>query len=235
MKLSIIIPVYNEEQTISTILEKVTTVNLPCEKEIIIINDASTDNTDNNIKKWINKRKQKIRIKAINHTRNRGKGAAIQNGIKVASGDYTLIQDADLEYDPYEIIKLLQPVIKKSKQQDIVIYGSRFKTNNISISPMYLLGNKFLTFVTNMLYGVKLTDMETGYKLIPTSFLKGANIQSNHFNLEPEITAKLIKKGMKIIEVPISYKGRTHLAGKKITPLDAYEAIKALVYFRFFN
>lgn len=237
MKLSIIIPVYNEEQTIGTILEKVTMVKLPCQKEIIIIDDASTDNTGNQIEKCIENQDQHVSIKSIKHKRNRGKGAAIQNGIKVASGEYTLIQDADLEYDPYEIVKLLKPVIKKTSQfnENIAVYGSRFKTHHITISPMYLLGNKFLTFVTNMLYGVQLTDMETGYKLLPTSFLKSSNIQSNHFNLEPEITAKLIKKGIKIIEVPISYKGRTHLAGKKITPLDAYEAIKALVYFRFFN
>ncbi len=236
MKLSLLVPVYNEEQTIDTILEKLIKVKLPCTKEIIIVDDASTDRTSNKIHKRLKLRNFQKIVKYFKHRQNKGKGGAIQTGVKYATGQYILIQDADLEYDPGDICKLLPPIfIAGKKKNKIAVYGSRFMKKNIMISPLYLFGNKLLTFVTNLFCGVKISDMETGYKLLPATFLKAINIQSRHFDIEPEITVKLIKMGIPIVEVPISYRGRTHLAGKKLTVLDAYEAIKALFYFRFID
>jgi len=258
MKLSIIIPVYNEEKTIGKVIDKLLRVKLPCRKEIIIVDDGSTDGT-----KEITKN-QKLRtknIKIIMHKHNQGKGAAIQSGIKKATGDYILIQDADLEYNPSEIPKLLAPILNQKDRSSVIlacpesperdpgrtrsslarmtkniaVYGSRFIKDSATIPPLYLLGNKVLTTLTNMLYGTKLTDMETGYKLLPASFCKKSRLRSARFDIEPEITVKLIKKKIHIIEIPISYKGRTHLGGKKLTIKDAFGALKTLLYLRFFH
>jgi glycosyltransferase involved in cell wall biosynthesis len=230
MKLSIIIPVYNEEKTISKVIDKLLKVKLPCRKEIIIVDDGSTDGT-----KEITKN-QKLRtknIKIIMHKHNQGKGAAIQSGIKKATGDYILIQDADLEYNPQEIHKLLNALKKGTRKDSVAVYGSRFIKDSATIPPLYLLGNKILTFITNILYGTRLTDMETGYKLVPVSFFKKIKLTSHRFDIEPEITIKLVKNKVRIIEVPISYKGRTHLGGKKLTVNDAFGALKTLLYLRF--
>lgn len=234
MTLSIIIPVYNEEKTITQVLQKVANVKLHCKKELIIVDDGSTDGTPEQIKAFLNKSSRNCRY--IRHKRNIGKGSAIKSGIENATGDFVLIQDADLEYDPNEIEKLISPVMMswtKTGPKKIAVYGTRFANRNIEISPLYLLGNKFLTFITNILFGIKLTDMETGYKLLPLTFLRKVTFSSHHFEIEPEITAKLVKNNYSIIEVPISYRSRTHLAGKKITALDAYEAVKTLIYHRF--
>lgn len=232
MKLSIIIPVFNEEKTITAVLTQLSKVRLACEKEIIVVDDGSTDTTNMRIKNYGLRGKN---IKLITHEKNKGKGEAIKTGLKIATGDYILIQDADLEYSPVEIPRLLMPLLKeKLKRATIAVYGSRFKHNKVIIPPLYLLGNKLLTFITNLLYSTNLTDMETGYKLIPASFCKKIKLKSAHFDIEPEITAQLIKNGIKIIEVPISYKGRTRLAGKKLTMIDAFEAVKTLVSLRFF-
>lgn len=230
MRLTIIIPVYNEEKTIGKVIDKLLGVKLPYRKEIIIVDDGSTDGTKKRIKKT-----QNTSIKTIFHKHNQGKGAAIQSGIKKATGDYILIQDADLEYNPQEIPQLLNALKRGIKKDSVAVYGSRFIKGNATIPPLYLLGNKVLTAITNMLYGTRLTDMETGYKLVPVSFFKKIKLTSHRFDIEPEITIKLIKNKVRIIEVPISYKGRTHLGGKKLTVNDAFGALKTLLYLRFFR
>ena len=236
MKLSIIVPVYNEKTTILIILNKLIKLKLPAVTEIIIVDDGSTDGTGSLINSFIKKKKLN-RLKVIVHKQNSGKGEAIKSAVKKASGDFILIQDADLEYNPDEIVNLLKPLKNRRLKnlKNIAVFGSRFKNNYAVIPKVYYLGNKMLTFITNIVYGVKLNDMETGYKLLPRSFARKVNLRSSHFNIEPEITAKLIKMGIIIKEVPISYKGRSHLAGKKLTFMDAFEAIKAIFYFRFFN
>ena len=232
MKLSIIIPVYNEEKTVSTVLDKVSRVKLPCQKEIIIVDDGSSDGTKEQITDNI-KHKTKDKIKIIFHHQNQGKGAAVRTGIEAATGDYILIQDADLEYNPDEIPKLLSPIFQLDKLKNIAVYGSRFQSNYAVIPRLYLWGNKLLTFLTNLLYETKLTDMETGYKLLPSSFLKKVHLVGNRFEIEPEITAKLVKAKIPIVEVPISYRSRSHLSGKKLTVRDAWGAVKTLLFNKF--
>jgi glycosyltransferase involved in cell wall biosynthesis len=231
MKLSILVPIYNEEKTIGSVLLKLANLKLSCEKEIIVINDGSRDDSEKIIKNVISTDKKHI-IKYVHHSKNSGKGASIRSGIMKASGNYILIQDADFEYNPNEIPKLIQPVLNKSDKK-LAVYGSRFKNNKAVIPFLYLLGNKFLTFITNLLCGWNLTDMETGYKLIPACFLKNIKLESFRFDIEPEITMKLFRQGYKIVEIPISYQGRSHFAGKKLTPIDAIGALKALIKFRF--
>ena len=236
MLLSIIIPAYNEEKTVKIVLSNLQKMKLQdgSNKEIIVVNDASIDETG----KVLDKIKG---IKIINHKKNLGKGEAVKSGFRSAKGDLILIQDADLEYNPEEIPNLLKPLLSKPTTDnrqlttDLAVYGSRFMNHQAIIPPLYLFGNKFLTIVTNLLYGTRLTDMETGYKLLPASFLKTIKLTNRRFDIEPEITAKQIKRGIKIIEVPISYKGRTHLAGKKLTIKDSFGAISTLLYYRFFS
>lgn len=238
MKLTIIVPVYNEEKTIGKVLEKLFTIRLSCAIEIIVIDDGSTDNTKKVVSSVSKSQiKNHADFRMLFHQNNLGKGQALKSGFEHASGNYILVQDADFEYDPDDIPKLLAPILhgkkRKSKRNTVAVYGSRFKNNRNVMPKAYYWGNKFLTLMTNILFGCALTDMETGYKLLPASFIKDIIIKSKHFDIEPEITAKLIKNNIPIVEVPISYLGRTHLAGKKLTALDAFEAIKALFYFRF--
>ena len=233
MRLSIIIPVYNEEQTVGNVIDTLLALKLKCEKEIVVIDDGSTDGTEEEIKKRLKKNKKFIH--AIFMTKNSGKGAAVKKGIDVATGEYILIQDADLEYSPTDIPSLLRPILIKGERMlgEKAVYGSRFMRPAVSMPTLYIFGNKMLTILTNLLCGLHLTDMETGYKLLPRSFLKSTSIISRHFDVEPEITVKLFHKKIPIEEVPISYKGRSHLSGKKLTVMDAIEAIRALFYFRF--
>ncbi|OGG26733.1 hypothetical protein A2960_00995 [Candidatus Gottesmanbacteria bacterium RIFCSPLOWO2_01_FULL_39_12b] len=232
MKLSIIVPVYNEEKTISSVLEKLFKVELSCKKEIVVVNDGSTDST---YKKILNFEKRN-KINVINHSKNLGKGSAINSGLKQATGNYVLIQDADLEYDPSEISKLLNPILKEQgTNKKIAVYGSRFLNNKIVMPFLYYLGNKLLTFLTNIICSTNLSDMETGYKLIPLDFFKKMNLRSSRFDIEPEITIKLINHKIPIIEIPINYKGRSRLSGKKLSMLDAYGALKALFRYRFLD
>jgi glycosyltransferase involved in cell wall biosynthesis len=235
-KISIIVPAFNEESTITIIADKLLNLYLVnnIKKEIIIINDSSTDNTDNLIQNII-KSNPTAEIKYIKHEKNAGKGAAIHSGIKNATGDYLIIQDADLEYDPSEINKLLKPVLEGYAD---VVYGSRF----IGGSPHRILffwhtiGNKFLTFLSNFFTNLNLTDMETCYKLFKTSIIKTIPLQEKRFGFEPEITSKIAKiKGIRIYEVGISYYGRTYLEGKKINWKDGVKAIYCIIRYNLFN
>lgn len=228
--LSIIIPVYNEEKTIVAILEKIEKVVLleALEKEIIIINDCSTDASEKRILEYCNT-KPHSNIKSFSFTKNKGKGAAIQEGIQQATGDYILIQDADLEYDPKEYNTLLQPFLDGFAD---VVYGSRFmgsKPHRILFF-WHTIGNKFLTFLSNMVTNLNLTDMETGYKMFKASLLKSIALQEKRFGFEPEVTAKIARiPNIRIYEVGISYYGRTYQEDKKITWKDGIRAIYCIL------
>ncbi len=208
MKLSIIIPAYNEEKTIGIVLEKLLSIALPpWGKEIIVIDDYSIDKTRQVLKKY----RQKIKL--IYHAQNGGKGMAIRSGIKQATGDYIIIQDADLEYNPQDIRSLL---VVAENNPGFAIYGSRFRGRHEDTIFGHKAGNLFLTALTNLLYGCEISDMETCYKLIPREKLQGLKLTARHFDFEPEVTAKLLKSHVGILEVPISYQKRGFTEGKKI-------------------
>lgn len=228
MKLSVIIPVYNEKNTLEKIVDLVRSVD-GIEKEIIIVDDGSTDGSVDLIKD-IGKRYSDIKI--VIKGENRGKGHTLKVGFKESTGDYVIIQDADLEYDPQDYKKLLRAL---EEDKIDVVYGSRFSGNYEKMSTLHYFGNKLLTLLTNLFYGVMLTDMETCYKLIPGDFVRSLNIKSDRFDFEPEITAKILKSGLKIREVPISYSGRDFSEGKKITWRDGFKAVYTLIKFRFFS
>ena len=220
--LSVIVPVYNEDKTIAQVLKKL--LSQKEVGEIIVVNDGSTDAS----LKEINKHKDK-RIRIFSKE-NSGKGSAIRFGLQHVTGEYVMIQDADLEYDPEDIPALLEPV-RKGKAQ--VIYGSRFLGPHLNLLFWHRVGNSLLNFLVNILYNTTLSDMETCYKLMPTQLMKELDIRSNNFDIEPEITCKVLKRGMFIYEVPISYVGRTHLDGKKITWKDGFGAVKTILKERF--
>jgi glycosyltransferase involved in cell wall biosynthesis len=229
-KISIIIPAYNEESTISIIIDKLIKLTLidNIKKEIIIVNDSSTDDTDKIVENIIAKQKDN-EIVYIKHEKNLGKGAAIHSGIKNATGDYLMIQDADLEYDPAEINKLLKPIIDGHAD---VVYGSRFIGGSAHriLFFWHTIGNKFLTFLSNFFTNLNLTDMETCYKLFKTSIIKNIKLKEKRFGFEPEITSKIAKiKGIRIYEVGISYYGRTYMEGKKINWKDGFKAIYCII------
>jgi glycosyltransferase involved in cell wall biosynthesis len=235
-KISIIVPAYNEEATISIVIDKLLNLTFinNIKKEIIIVNDCSIDHTENLIQDII-KRNQGVEIVYFKHEKNSGKGAAIHTGIKNATGDYLIIQDADLEYDPNEINKLLKPVIDDYAD---VVYGSRF----IGGSPHRILffwhtiGNKFLTFLSNLFTNLNLTDMETCYKLFNTSIIKNIQLNEKRFGFEPEITTKIARiKNIRIYEVGISYYGRTYAEGKKINWKDGFRAIYCIIRYNLFQ
>lgn len=233
-KLSILIPAYNEGPTIHLILDKIRQVELPynIEKEIIIVNDCSTDDTVEKIEEYKSKHTD-FPIQLFSQPFNQGKGAAINRAIQECTGDYLLIQDADLEYDPEDYLLLLKPVFKDNAD---VVYGSRFVGHHPHriLFFWHSIGNKFLTFLSNMMTNLNLTDMETCYKLIRTSYAKTLKITEKRFGIEPEITAKLARiSKVKIYEVGIAYYGRTYAEGKKIGWKDGFRAIYCIFKFRF--
>jgi glycosyltransferase involved in cell wall biosynthesis len=236
MILSIVIPAYNEGNTIHEILNKIKEVELinKLEKEVVIVNDCSTDNTEEAIQEYIFNNKD-LKISYFKHSINKGKGAALHTGIKVAIGDYIVIQDADLEYDPMEFNLLLRPVIEGFAD---VVYGSRFIGGNPHriLFFWHTLGNNLLTFLSNMLTNLNLTDMETCYKLFKADIIKSIDLKENRFGFEPEVTAKISRvKKIRIYEVGISYYGRTYEEGKKINWKDGFRAIYCILKYNIFN
>ncbi len=235
-KLSVLVPAYNEENTIQTILATLSKVVLPnnIEMEIIVVNDCSKDQTAIKLQEFIDGHPQ-LNIRAFHHEVNKGKGAALHTGIKNAGGEFTIVQDADLEYDPNEFSILLKPVLERGAD---VVYGSRFSGGNAHRILFYWhsIGNGFLTSVSNMFSNLNLTDMETCYKLVRTDIIKSIKLKENRFGFEPELTQKLAKiKGIRIYEVGISYYGRTYAEGKKINWKDGVRAIYCIVRYGLFK
>jgi glycosyltransferase involved in cell wall biosynthesis len=226
MKLSVVIPVYNEEQTIRELIERVCAV--PIEKEIIAVDDYSTDGTRAELKKLADEGK----IRLFMHKTNQGKGAACRTGIRQITGDVVIIQDADLEYDPSDYPALLKP-IQQGKVK--VVYGSRFLGPHKAMYFWHNIGNKLLTLITNVLYDTTLTDMETCYKVFTADIAHGLRLKANRWGFDPEITARILKQGHRIYEVPCSYNGREFWEGKKISWKDGFTIIGTLVKYRFFD
>ena len=227
MKLSVIIPVYNEEKNIEEIIKRVQATKRA--SEIIIVDDYSQDGTSDILKGLDGKRK----VRVIFHEKNQGKGGAVVTGMGAAKGDVLLIQDADLEYDPRDYPALLQPIEEGLAD---VVYGSRFLGAAHRVTMFWhQVANKLLTFMTNIMYDSILTDMETGYKVFRREVIEGMKIRSKRFNFEPEFTAKILKRKYRIFEVPITFNPRDYSEGKKIGLKDAFEAVWALLRFRFFD
>lgn len=228
MKVSVVIPVYNEVSTIREIIVRVQAVDL--DTEIIIVDDGSTDGTRELLEEIT---LSQDNVKVFYHDRNQGKGAALRTGFEVVTGDIVIIQDADLEYDPREYPVLLEPILDGRAD---VVYGSRFLGGPHRVLLFWhYLGNKFLTLLSNALTNLNLTDMETCYKVFRREVINDIQLRSNRFGFEPEFTAKIAKKGVRIYETPISYSGRTYAEGKKISWKDGVKAILAIVWFRFFD
>jgi glycosyltransferase involved in cell wall biosynthesis len=217
-------PVYNERETIREILKRVRAVDI--DKEIIVVDDGSTDGT----REILMEEEKKGDLRIFYHDENKGKGAAVRTGIRKARGDFIIIQDADLEYDPRDYHALIRPIIEGRAE---VVYGSRFLGGPEEMLPLYNIGNKLLTFVTNLLYRALLSDMETCYKVFKAEVIKSIPLCSRRFDFEPEVTAKVLKRGYSIYEVPISYKGRKHKEGKKISWRDGINALWTLIKYRF--
>jgi glycosyltransferase involved in cell wall biosynthesis len=226
VEISVIIPVYNERGTIAEVIRRVQ--EQPFEKEIVVVDDCSTDGTRDLLQgtQWPDN------VQVLYHRKNQGKGAAIRTALNAASKDIIIIQDADLEYNPNDFAIVLKPILDGVAD---VVYGSRFLGIHRSFMLHHYVGNKLLTLTTNLLYNNMLTDMETGYKAFRAPVLKGVRIRSNRFDFEPEITAKVLKRGYRIYEVPIYYAGRDYTEGKKITWRDGFAAMWALIRFRFIN
>lgn len=239
MKLSIVVPVFNEEKTIVSVLERLVDLSLgKVEKEIVVVDDGSKDKTVEKIRAFLTAQKKK-NIHLFSHILNQGKGSAVKTGIEKASGEYIVIQDADLEYNPLDILRLLQAV----KNGSSVVYGTRLKRlphfakeERTGRFLMHYIGNKFLSLITSLLYGQWITDMETCYKLFPRKTALHLQLKARGFELEPEITAKLIKAGLHIREVPISTQPRGYSEGKKLdTFKDGRKALWTLLKYRFSN
>ncbi|MGZ4802876.1 MAG: glycosyltransferase family 2 protein [Acidimicrobiia bacterium] len=224
-KLSVIVPVYNERNTVVEILRRMRAVELPLDREFVVVDDGSDDGTHSVLTQLGDST-----VKIVTHPQNRGKGAAIRTGLEHVTGDLVLIQDADLEYDPDDWPKLLAPMLKGRAK---VVYGSRITGEHRNMLYLHWLGNKMLSLVTNLMFNTTLSDMETCYKLFDREVLRGITLRSDRFDFEPEITAKVLRQGIRIYEVPISYAGRELDEGKKITWRDGFAALYALVKYRF--
>jgi glycosyltransferase involved in cell wall biosynthesis len=224
-KLSVIVPIFNERNTVVEIMRRMRAVELPIEREFILVDDGSSDGT-----RQVLQQLGDSTVRVVNHPHNQGKGAAIRTGLEHVTGDLILIQDADLEYDPDDWPKLLAPIFRGKAT---VVYGSRFTGERRNMLFLHWMGNRMLSLSTNLLYNTTLSDMETCYKLFDRKVFDGVTIRSDRFDFEPEITAKMLRKGIRIYEVPISYTGREFHEGKKITWRDGFAALYALVKFRF--
>jgi glycosyltransferase involved in cell wall biosynthesis len=223
--LTVIVPVYNERATVAEVIRRMRAVELPVVLQIIVVDDGSSDGSDKVLGAL-----QDSTVRLIRHEHNQGKGAAIRTGLAEAKGDLVMIQDADLEYDPNDWPRLLDPILRGKAR---VVYGSRFTGERKNMLPLHWMGNRLLSLITNVLYRSTLSDMETCYKLFDAQVLEGLTVVSNRFDFEPEITAKMLRRGHRIYEVPISYAGREFDEGKKITWRDGVSALRALIKFRF--
>jgi len=233
MTLSIIIPVFNEEKTIGEVIKEVEAVKLPIKKEIIVVNDGSFDKT----KEVLEKIKEEYNFLLIEHSKNQGKGMAIKTALTKVTGDFIIIQDADLELNPQEYPLLLKPLLNRKAE---IVYGSRIlgsKTYHNKDKKWknwpFLLGGKFLTFLANFLYGLNITDQSIGYKAFRSEILKNMELESKGFEFCAEVTAKIGKKGLKIYEVPVSYNPRTKEQGKKVKWLDGIKAALTMIKYKF--
>jgi glycosyltransferase involved in cell wall biosynthesis len=223
--LSVIVPVYNERVTVAEVIRRIRAGDVPVDVEVIVVDDGSSDGTDKVLSALGDST-----VRTLTHPVNQGKGAAIRTGLGAARGDLVLVQDADLEYDPEDWPNLLEPILRGKAQ---VVYGSRFTGQRKNMMPLHWMGNRFLSLVTNVLYSSTMSDMETCYKLFDRRVLEGITIESDKFDFEPEITAKVLRRGYRIYEVPISYAGREISEGKKITWRDGVGALRALIKYRF--
>jgi Glycosyltransferases involved in cell wall biogenesis len=228
MLLSVIMPCYNEAATLREIIAQIDAVDI--EKEIIAVDDNSSDETFSILQEYAEQRPETFRV--VRHPRNRGKGAAVRSGLTHARGEIVIIQDADLEYDPQDYYALVKPIVDGRID---VVYGSRFMGRHTGMYFWNAIGNKGLTFLTNFLYNCWISDMETCYKVMRTDIMRSLNLESNDFRLEPEITAKVLRKGHRILEVPVSYLGRTYAEGKKMKPSQGFYAILALLKYRLWS
>jgi len=229
MKLSIIVPVFNEKNTIKEIIEKIENVSLPIEKEIIVVDDGSSDGTEEILRQL----KEKFNFILIRHPKNQGKGAAIKTGFSFSAGDFILIQDADLEYDPNDYPILIKPLLENNVS---VVYGSRNLLKNPRFSTKYYFGGRLLTFIFNLLFGTKLTDINTGYKVFRKDVFKSIRLREDDFAFCEEVTCKITKKDYKIKEVPIHYLPRSFRDGKKIRWWrDGFRGLYVIIKYRFVN
>jgi glycosyltransferase involved in cell wall biosynthesis len=223
--LTVLMPVFNEQDTVKEIVDRCLRVDLPVEVTLIIVDDGSADDTAGVLVRLAGPR-----VKVLTHPTNQGKGAALRTGLAAATGDLVIVQDADLEYDPLDWKLLIEPLLAR---QSYVVYGNRFTLSGKAMSGLHWIGNRFLSLVTSLLYAKRLGDMETCYKLFDRRVLDPITVVSNRFDFEPEITAKVLRQGYDIVEVPISYAGRGFHEGKKITWRDGFGALRALIRFRF--
>lgn len=224
-KLTVVIPVYNERRTIAEAVRRARAVELPVEREILIVDDGSTDGTDEIIKRLADST-----VKVLRQPTNRGKGAALRRAFSESNGDFVIIYDADLEYDPRDWPALLRPALEGEAR---VVYGSRFTGERRNMMFWHWVGNRFLSLVTNVLYNTTISDMETCSKLMEGDLIRSLHLTSDRFDIEPEMTAKILRSGIRIYEVPIRYAGREVDEGKKISWRDGFPALWALVKYRF--
>ena len=223
---SIVVPVYNEGKTVAEVIERLIAIDLPAPREILVVNDGSTDNT----RAVLDAIPPRPGLKIIHAEKNGGKGSAIRIGYAQAAGDIVAIQDADLELDPAQLAQLVQPILDGKTK---VVYGSRFLAGRPPAPLVSILANQFLTGVTNLLFGGRLTDMETCYKVMTTDIARSLGLESNRFDIEPEISAKLLRAGHSIQEIPVRFEPRSRAQGKKIGWRDGVQAVQVLFRYRF--